>query len=99
MNKVHATTQKIAAANNLYISLEDDLYMEEMQTICIENELDDSDARGLVTYIVNENGTYTFHSKCEYSEVELEDLPATINNEKHLREVVKFIGSEVAAQF
>ncbi len=97
MNKVHATTQKLASSLNLYVSLEAGLYElpdgEELTTVCVENELDDSDARGLVTYIVNPNGTYTYHSRCTYAEVDLEDLPGTLNNERELRDLIKYVGS------
>lgn len=103
MIKVHATTQKIANKLNLFVSLENGVHLLngeiELQTICIENVLDESDATGLVTYVVNADGTYTFHSKCTYARFEAEDLPAMVKGEKQLREVIKYLGGLVVAHF
>ncbi len=51
---------------------------------------DDNDCEPDVIYIQNTDGSYTFFDAYVPSAVR-EELPATINNELHMREVINFI--------
>ena len=71
-------------------------------TVCeYENELliweGDNECEPAVSYMINENGSFTYRAISWLSQEIKEELPATINNEKHLREVLNFLAAELAA--
>lgn len=98
MKKIHGTTVKIAAKLNIDLTAHENLLDDGNDLLCFfcsDEEIDGNEHGQLADYIINPNGTYTFRS-CYYPS-EISELPATIFNEKQLREVIKFIGSEIPA--
>ena len=55
--------------------------------------INEDDSEPSIFYIVNEDGSFTFSETFLKNSIK-EELPATIKDEKHLRQVLKFIAAE-----
>ena len=53
----------------------------------------DNDCEWMCTYRVNEGGSFTWHGNVYLRQDVKEELPATIFDERQLRNVIKFIAS------
>lgn len=53
----------------------------------------DNDCEWMFSYRVNEDGSFTWHGNVYLTQEVKEELPATIKNEKHLREVIAFLAT------
>ena len=93
--KIHATTLKIAKTANLDLEANEKLCgNNDVLDVWLNLDICEGQEFGcLVSYIINNDGSYTFRQS-QYPELGTE-LPAHINDEKHLRAVLKFIGSEI----
>lgn len=56
---------------------------------------DDDGGEPAVTYIANHDGSFTYKGNIWLSDSVKEELPATIRDEKHLREVIQFLSDEL----
>jgi hypothetical protein len=90
---IHKTTKRIAAELDLYFDLANDIFDYDGYIVDIMDYRDECPEWELAAYIVNDDGSYTFF-RCIDAPFK-EELPATIRDEKHFREVVKFIGREM----
>lgn len=48
-----------------------------------------------LSYIMNQDGTFTYYHTLTLPQHIKEELPATIKNEKHFREVVDFLSNHI----
>lgn len=87
------TTKTFAAKRGLDVTLED--LGDEKILLCVWEA--DNDCEWMFSYLANPNGSYTFNGNIYLSAAIKEELPATVRDEKHLREVLAFIGGELAA--
>lgn len=79
---------------DLYISFADSSDKDSNDFLFIDIGEDLSEPT--LCYIANKDGSYTFSSLLDNRYKDLkEELPATIKDEKHLREVLSFISNEV----
>ena len=90
---IHKTTKRIAAELELYFDLTNDIFDYDGYIVEIQDARDDMPEWEVAAYIANADGSYTFY-RCIDAPFKAE-LPATIRDEKHFREVVKFIGREM----
>lgn len=88
---ISKTTINFAKRHNLDVTVED--FGEGLQ-LCIWEA--DNDCEWLCSYRMNENGSFTWHGNVYLAQEIKEELPATIKDEKHLRQVLKFISGEIA---
>ncbi|QFR55759.1 hypothetical protein JC221_113 [Yersinia phage JC221] len=51
-----------------------------------------------LSYIMNADGSFTYFDTLTLSNEVKEELPATIRDEKHLREVVAFLANEIKGE-
>lgn len=56
----------------------------------------DNDCEWMFSYQVNNDGSFTWRANVYLDQSIKEELPATINDEKHLRQVLDFIAKELA---
>ena len=49
----------------------------------------------MFSYRVNEDGSFTWNGNIYLAQEVKEELPATIKDEKHLRQVLKFISENI----
>lgn len=87
---ISKTTFNFAKKRGLDLTVED--FGEGLQ-LCIWEA--DNDCEWLCSYRIGYN-LLTWHGNVYLPAEIKEELPATINNEKHLREVLKFIANEIA---
>lgn len=90
MTMLTATTKKFAAARNLDVTVEE---LEDVVALCIWEAEDDSE--WLCSYRVNADGSYSWNGNVYLKPEVKEELPATIRDEKHLREVLAFIAKNI----
>lgn len=90
---IHKTTKRIAAELELYFDLTNDIFDCDGYIVEIQDARNDMPEWEVAAYIANADGSYTFY-RCIDAPFK-EELPATIRDEKHFREVVKFIGREM----
>lgn len=84
------TTTSFAQKRNLSLTIEN---FGEGDVLCIW-ELD-NDCEWLCSYLCNEDGSFTYNGNIYLSDATKEELPATVKDEKHLREVLNFIAKEI----
>ena len=88
---ISKTTLNFAEKRNLCVYVNEG---EDSDLLCIDVGLDLSEPS--FVYLVNTDGSFSFSSLLDnqYKAIK-EELPATIKNEKHLREVLLFISKEI----
>lgn len=84
------TTIKFAQKRGLDVTIED---FGEGEIVAVW-ELD-NDCEWMFSYRVNPNGSYTWNGNIYLDQEIKEELPATIKDEKHLREVLAFVANEM----
>ncbi len=96
MNTLSKTTETFAAKREMFVAVTDLTEYDSgiILSITSEEEANASDAD--IIYIANEDGSFTYKSNNWVSQEIKEELPATIRDEKHLREVVAFLADEAA---
>jgi hypothetical protein len=87
---ISKTTTKFAEARGLSVYIDEDT---SILWIGVNNENIGED---ICAYIANENGTFTWMGNVWLPRDTKEELPATIRDEKHLREVIDFISKDAA---
>lgn len=93
--EISKTTINFAARRGLFLELvEADEYVETPR-LWFYTDADDCEPD--FSYFANENGSFTFKENlCLPQEIK-EELPATIFNERQLRQVIDFVARELAA--
>jgi hypothetical protein len=86
MKNLSATTVNFAKSRNLAVY---EFLMDDAMLISIHDLDQNSDAE--LNYYFNDNGTFTFMTNTYLDISMLEEIPAFIRDEKHLREVIDFI--------
>ena len=93
-NLLSGTTLNFAAKREMIVSVYDFNHDEQkFLSLVSEAEAEESDAE--LMYLANDNGSYTYYANTWLSGKIKTELPATITDEKHLREVIAFIRSEI----
>lgn len=92
---ISKTTLNFAAKRGLSLMLvEADEYIETSRLWFFSNE---DDCEPDFSYLANENGSFTFNENLSLPQAVKEELPATIFNERQLRQVIDFVARELAA--
>ncbi|AZF88757.1 hypothetical protein sortsyn_35 [Escherichia phage sortsyn] len=92
MTAVNATTKKYAVKRGLDVTMED-INDDGKILLCVWEA--DNDCEWMFSYLVNPNGSYTWNGNIYLDSSVKEELPATIRDEKHLREVLAFIAANI----
>lgn len=66
---------------------------EEYTLLCVYEI--ENDCEWMFSYRVNEDGSFTWNGNIYLAQEVKEELPATIKDEKHLRQVLKFISENI----
>ena len=93
-NILSRTTLNFAAKREILVSVYD--FNDDKQkflSLVSEAEAEESDAE--LMYLANDNGSYTYYANTWLPDEIKTELPATITDERHLREVIEFIKSEI----
>lgn len=85
---ISKTTTNFAEARGLSVYIDEDT---SILWIGVNNEDAGED---ICCYLANDNGTFTWKGNIWLPRDTKEELPATIRDEKHLREVVDFISKD-----
>ncbi|UTQ80589.1 hypothetical protein Motto_55 [Pseudomonas phage Motto] len=86
---VSKTTTNFAGKRGIELSVEQ---FDDLDVLCIWEA--DNDCEWMCSYFINSDGTFTWRGNIYLSDDVKEELPATIKDEKHLREVIAFIAKE-----
>ncbi|ENO2693361.1 hypothetical protein ACBB95_004242 [Salmonella enterica] len=87
---VSKTTTNFAGKRGVELSVEQ---FNDMDVLCIWEA--DNDCEWLCSYYINDDGSFTWKGNIYLSKEVKEELPATIKNEKHLRQVIQFISENI----
>lgn len=87
---VSKTTTNFAGKRGIELSVEQ---FDDLDVLCIWEA--DNDCEWMCSYIINNNGSFAWRGNVYLPDEIKEELPATIKDEKHLREVIAFIASEI----
>lgn len=87
---VSKTTTNFAVKRGIELSVEQ---FNDMDVLCIWEA--DNDCEWLCSYYINDDGSFTWKGNVYLEQEIKEELPATIKDEKHLREVIKFISENI----
>lgn len=87
---VSKTTTNFAGKRGIELSVEQ---FNDMDVLCIWET--DNDCEWLCSYYINDDGSFTWKGNIYLAQEVKEELPATIKDEKHLREVIKFISESI----
>ncbi|QDH94288.1 hypothetical protein [Escherichia phage vB_EcoS_PHB17] len=87
---VSKTTTNFAGKRGIELSVDD---FGNGDQLCIWEA--DNDCEWMCSYLINNDGFFTWHGNIYLADEIKEELPATIKDEKHLREVIAFIASEI----
>lgn len=87
---VSKTTTNFAGKRGIELSVEQ---FNDMDVLCIWEA--DNDCEWLCSYYINDDGSFTWKGNVYLSQEVKEELPATINDEKHLRQVIQFISENI----
>lgn len=87
---VSKTTTNFAGKRGIELSVEQ---FDDLDVLCIWEA--DNDCEWMCSYLINNNGSFTWRGNVYLPDEIKEELPATIKDEKHLREVIAFIASEI----
>ena len=88
---ISKTTTNFAEKRGLTV---EEMSYKDLPAIWIFEEGNDCEPEAV--FFANEDGSFTFTMSLLPREIK-EELPATIRDEKHLREVLKFISKEMEA--
>lgn len=84
------TTVNFAKRHNLDVTIEN---FGEVDQICVWEA--NNDCEWMFSYTINANGSFNWYGNVYLAQDIKEELPATINDEKHLRAVLKFIAENI----
>jgi len=70
------------------------VYIDEDTSILWIGADNENIGEDICSYFANDNGTFTWKGNVWLSRDTKEELPATIRDEKHLREVIDFISKD-----
>ena len=84
------TTTNFAGKRGIELSVE---RFNDMDVLCIWEA--DNDCEWLCSYYINDDGSFTWKGNVYLSQEVKEELPATIKDEKHLRQVIQFISESI----
>ena len=87
---VSKTTTNFAGKRGVELSVEQ---FNDIDVLCIWEA--DNDCEWLCSYYINDDGSFTWKGNIYLSKEVKEELPATIKNEKHLRQVIQFISENI----
>lgn len=87
---VSKTTTNFAGKRGIELSVEQ---FNDVDVLCILE--DDNDCEWLCSYYINDDGSFTWKGNIYLSQEVKEELPATIKDEKHLRQVIQFISENI----
>lgn len=87
---ISKTTINFAKRHNLDVTIEN---FGEGDQLCVWEA--DNDCEWMFSYLVNDNGSFTWNGNVYLEQEIKEELPATIKDEKHLRQVLKFVSEEM----
>jgi len=90
---ISKTTKTYAAKRGLDVTILDDVADQPLLAVW-EAE---NDCEWMFTYIINDDGSLTWNGNVYLAKSITEELPATIRDEKHLREMLDFLGKELKA--
>ncbi|EFR5223068.1 hypothetical protein HYL88_004777 [Salmonella enterica subsp. enterica serovar Infantis] len=91
---VSKTTTNFAGKRGIELSIETGYNkFEEFETLCIWES--DNDCEWLCSYRVNGDGSFTWNANIYLKKEIMEELPALIKDEKHLRQVIQFISENI----
>jgi len=91
--KLTKTTLNHAEKRNMCINLDE---LDDVTLITIVSQ-EETGYEQYLEYIANEDGTFTYkYNEGLVSQETKEELPAFIQNEKQLRQVIEFIAKEAA---
>ena len=71
-----------------------DVYIDEGTRLLWIASSNEDIGEDICCYTVNENGTFSYHGNVWLPQATKEELPATIWNERKLREVIDFISKD-----
>ena len=89
-NKISKTTINYGKTRGIYVRVNDWTSHKELT---LQDE--DGDGDHALNYRANADMSYTFMDNDWLPDMIKEELPATIRDEKHLRDVIKFIAVEL----
>lgn len=89
---ISKTTINFAKRHNLDVTIED-INDDGKEILCVWEA--DNDCEWMFSYLINPNGSFTWNGNVYLAQEIKEELPATIKDEKHLRQVLKFISEEM----
>ena len=87
---VSKTTTNFAGKRGIELSVEQ---FNDMDVLCIWET--DNDCEWLCSYYINDDGSFTWKGNIYLAQEVKEELPATIKDEKHLRQVIQFISENI----
>lgn len=95
MKALTKTTMTFAAKRGLFLEMvEADEFSDTPRVWIYENE---DDCEPMLSYTANVDGTFSYFDNLSLPQEICEELPGTLRDEKHLREMIAFIASELAA--
>ena len=91
--KISKTTINFAQKRGIFLDVcEGDEVMEQDR---LWFYFDEDACETDLSYIMNADGSFTYFDTLSLEQDVKEELPATIKNEKHLRQVIEFLASEI----
>lgn len=91
--KISKTTINFAQKRGIFLDIcEGDEVMEQDR---LWFYFDEDACEPDLSYIMNSDGSFTYFDTLSLSQEVKEELPATIKNEKHLRQVIEFLAGEI----
>lgn len=85
---ISKTTINFAKRRGLYVTIEE---INDTMLLLVWDI--NNDCEWMFSYRVNNDGSFTWNGNIYLPQELKEELPATINNEKHLREMLDYVGA------
>ena len=85
---ISKTTINFAKRRGLYVTIEE---INDAMLLFVWDI--NNDCEWMFSYRVNNDGSFTWNGNVYLPQELKEELPATINNEKHLREMLDYVGA------
>lgn len=95
--KLSKTTSNFASKRDLDAYISESVSEDGGSIFYVLYIAEDDDGEPAVTYLANYDGSFTYKGNIWLSDSIKEELPATIRDEKHLREVIQFLSNELKA--